>query len=155
MSFTVTIPAAAATEPEINPGPFWPPIAPSGIRVAQRINDDITPERLKEALYEAIASVNGELYAWKQGQIAAGYATLAAVPAAAIDDESVLVQRYRRAVGCLAKAALVERYRDIDSTGRGDRKAEALADPIDDLRRDARWAVSDILGVGRSTVELI
>ena len=30
-----------------------------------------------------------------------------------------------------------------------------MENPIDDLRRDARWAISDILGIGRTTVELI
>ncbi|WP_269086132.1 head completion/stabilization protein [Pseudomonas citronellolis] len=37
---------------------------------------------------------------------------LADVPADQLDGESVLLQHYRRAVYCLAKATLIERYRD-------------------------------------------
>lgn len=155
MSFTVSVPASAHPPATIDPGAFWPEIDPAAIRAAQRIDETITGERLTEALYEAIATVNGELRAWKEGQLAAGIATLAEIEAERIDDTTIPVFRYRRAVGCLAKALLLERYRDYDSAARGDRKAEALTDPIDDLRRDARWAISDILGLGRSTVELI
>lgn len=155
MSFVTTSPVNDAIEPPIGNGDFWPEIDPAQIRDAQRIDGTITPERLRAALIEAMASANVELAAWAALQVVAGHATLAAVPAIAIDDESIHVHRYRRAVGCLAKANLIERYRDYDTTARGDRKADALADPIDDLRRDARWAISDILGVGRTTVELI
>lgn len=155
MSFAVTTPPTEYTETEIDPGPFWPKIDPAEIRAAQRIDGTIAPQRLKEALYDAIASVNGELRDWKEARLAAGDATLADVEADRIDDESIPVLRYRRAVGCLAKASLVERYRDFDSTGRGDKKADVQENPIDDLRRDARWAISDILGIGHSTVELI
>lgn len=155
MSFVTTTPVNDATEPAIANGDFWPEIDPAQIREAQRIDSTITVERLRSALIEAMATVNGELEAWRLLQIAAGHATLIAVPAAEIDDESIHLHRYRRAVGCLAKAGLIERYRDYDTTARGDRKADVLADPIDDLRRDARWAISDILGAGRCTVELI
>jgi hypothetical protein len=155
MSFVTTSPVNDAQEPPIANGDFWPEIDPAQIRDAQRIDSTITPERLRAALIEAMASANVELAAWAALQVAAGHATLAAVPAIEIDDESIHVHRYRRAVGCLAKANLIERYRDYDTTARGDRKADALENPIDDLRRDARWAISDILGVGRTTVELI
>lgn len=155
MSFVTTAPTTPEQEPPIANGDFWPEIDPAQIREAQRIDTTITPERLRAALIEAMAAANGELEAWRLLQVAAGHATLAAVPGTEIDDESIHVHRYRRAVGCLAKANLIERYRDYDTTARGDRKADVLADPIDDLRRDARWAISDILGVGRTTVELI
>jgi len=155
MSFVTTSPVNDALEPPIGNGDFWPEIDPAQIRDALRVDSTITPERLRVALIEAMASVNGELEAWRQLQIAAGHATLIAVPATEIDDESIHVHRYRRAVGCLAKAGLIERYRDFDTTARGDRKADVLENPIDDLRRDARWAISDIQGVGRCTVELI
>jgi integrase len=55
----------------------------------------------------------------------------------------------------MAAAWLIERYRTIDATATGDRKAEAENLGVDDLRRDARWAISDLTGVGRTTVELI
>lgn len=156
MTFVVTTPSEAPADPEgIASGPFWPTIEPAKVREAQRIDDTIHPNRLLEALFEAMASVNAELKAWSEAKIAAGVNKLEDVEAEKINDVSIHVHRYRRAVGCLAKANLLERYRDFDATARGDRKADALENPIDDLRRDARWAISDIQGIGRTTVELI
>lgn len=155
MSFVVTSPAAEPAEPEITSGAFWPAIDPVAQRAGQRIDSSITPERLRAALIEAIASVNRELETWKQTQILAGYATLSAVPADTIDDVSVQMHRYQRAVGCLAKADVTERSRDFDTTNEGHRQADALNPVIDELRRDARWAISAILGIARTTVGLI
>ena len=73
----------------------------------------------------------------------------------AIDGDSVHFSSYRRAVYCEAKANLLERYRDFDATGEGQRRADAIESPIDDLRRDARWACRAITGEGRTSVELI
>lgn len=155
MSFVVAAPAADPVEQLIDSGAYWPDIDPVKLRASQRIDSSITPDRLRAALIEAIASVNGELATWKQTQILAGYATLAAVPAEMVDNVSVQVHRYERAVGCLAKAEVTERMRDFDTTNEGHRQADALDPSIDELRRDARWAISAILGIGRSTVELI
>lgn len=155
MSFVTTSPPAPQAETEIVSSAFWPRIDPAQIREAQRIDSTITAERLRGALIEAIAGVNVELSAWRALRQAEGINSLAEVVADEIDEESIHVHRYRRAVGCIAKANLLERYRDIDTTARGDRKADAMESPIDDLRRDARWAIADILGTGRSVVELI
>jgi hypothetical protein len=156
MSFAVTVPAAdPADAGEIAAAPFWPSIDPEKMRESHRIDTTVAAPRLLDALVEAMATVNAELSAWRATQIAAGRATLAAVPAEQINEESIHAHRYRRAVGCMAKALLLERYRDYDTTARGDRKADVMVDPIDDLRRDARWAINDIQGRGRSTVELI
>lgn len=155
MSFVTTLPVDPIEEAPISSGSFWPIVDPVAVREAQRIDSTITAARLRDALIAAIGAVNRELAAFRAANTTAGYATLADVPADEIDGVSVNVHSYHRAVGCLAKASLIERYRDYDSTAKGDRKAEQLNDPIDDLRRDARWAISDIRGIGRTTVELI
>ena len=134
---------------------FFPDIDPEEVRAAHRLDGTVTPERLRHSLIEAIASTNRELGAWKAAQILAGYQTLDAVPADMLDGESVQLSRYRRAVYSTAKASLSERYRDYDSTAAGNKKADEMENPIDDLRRDARWAINDILGISRTTVELI
>lgn len=154
-SFIVNVPGAAQTEPVITSATFWPEVDPVKIRVAQRIDGTITSERLRDALIEAISSVNAELSSWRIARMAEGSATLAAVAAEMVDGSSIHVNRYLRAVGCMAKASLTERIRDFDTTAAGNKKADKLEDPIDDLRRDARWAISGILGVGRTTIELI
>lgn len=155
MSFIVTAPTPEAEEAKIVSGPFWPDIEPAKIREAQRIDNTVPPPRLRSILIEAIASTNYELRTWREARQAEGKAKLADVPSEKVDDVSILVHRYLRAVGCLAKALLLERYRDFDSTAAGDKKADALDDPIDDHRRDYRHAISDILGVTRTNVELI
>lgn len=155
MSFIATgDPSAPAEAVLVNDG-FFPNIDPADLRKSQRLDGTVTYERLLHALIEAIASVNDELAAFKAAQILAGYATLAAVPASTINDISINVHRYQRAVFATAKADLTERYRDYDSTGAGNKLADQMETPIDDIRRDARWAISDILGIGRNTVELI
>lgn len=134
---------------------FFPAIDLADLQAAMRLDGTVTPERLRAATVEAMASVNQDLATWRASQLAAGLATLADVTAPQIDGKSIHVTRYVRAVYCLAKANLTERYRDFDATHDGRTRATELESPIDDLRRDARWAVRDILGQRRVTVELI
>lgn len=154
-SFIVNVPSAAQTEPVITSAAFWPEVDPVKMREVQRIDGTITSERLREALIEAISSVNEELSEWRIARMAEGSVALADVTAEMVDGSSTHVHRYLRAVGCMAKAWLTERYRDFDTTAAGNKKADKLEDPIDDLRRDARWAICGILGIRRTTIELI
>lgn len=155
-SLIIPAPTPETVEADIVSSAFWPAINPAEIREAQRIDNTVTPGRLKATLIEAIATTNDSLAGWRTTQqVLNGYATLADIPAEEIAEQSILIHRYRRAVGCLAKALLLERYRDFDSTGKGDKKAEGLTDPIDDHRRDHLHALADITGRSRCTVELI
>lgn len=151
----INAPGTPTIEPPIASSPFWPEIDPAQIREDQRIDNTITPARLKMALIEAIATSNTALRTWRDTQIAAGITTLADVEAEEIDSTSILIHRYHRAVGSLAKALLLERYRDFDTAGKGDKRADQLTDPIDDHRRDHLAALADILGQPRTTIELI
>jgi len=151
----INAPTPDTAETAITSRPFWPEVDPAKVREQQRIDNTITPARLRSALIEAIATTNNALRGWREAQEADGHAQLVAVDAEEIDGTSILVHRYQRAVGCLAKAIVLERYRDFDATGKGDKKAEALADPIDDCRRDHLGAIADIEGRPRTTVELI
>lgn len=155
MSFIATGDSSAPDEEAITNDGFFPDIDPVDARLVLRLDGTVTHERLLHSLIDAIASVNGELAKYKAAQTAAGYATLDEVPADQLNDISIKVHRYQRAVYALTKANLSERYRDFDSTNAGNKKADQMETPIDDLRRDARWAISDILGIGRNTVELI
>lgn len=139
----------------IRSGAFWPELDPVATRAAMRLDGTVTAERLRSALIEAIASVNGQLADWRRAQQAAGHTSLSAVPADEIDDTSILVQRWQRAVQCTAAANLTERYRSFDSTAAGNKKADDMDTAVDDLRRDSRWAISDIIGQQRTTIELI
>jgi hypothetical protein len=117
--------------------------------------EPVTDDRLRAALITGIGDANDNLSTWATTQQDAGHATLADVPAQAIGGTSIKVHRYIRAVFSLAAATLIERYRSIDTSRQGNTTADILETPIDDLRRDAHWALNDIRGNPRSTIELI
>nr|WP_282559396.1 head completion/stabilization protein [Providencia alcalifaciens] len=115
----------------------------------------LTPERLKHAITTAIIEINRELSAWRQSQIEKGYASMDKIPAEFVNTESELVLLYRRAVYSQTKANLTERYRDVDTTNSGEKKAEGLGTTIDELWRDVQWAIQRIKGESHNIVELI
>ncbi|HDR9470976.1 head completion/stabilization protein [Burkholderia multivorans] len=158
MSFVSTPPLAQpphTAAPPIANDAFYPDVSLEHARDTMRLDGSVTDARLRHEMLAAIASVNDELRTARTAWRDAGFARLADVPADQLDGESVLLQHYRRAVYCLAKATLIERYRDYDTTGDGARRADDLEPQSDELRRDARWAISDIVGRPRVTVELI
>ncbi len=150
MSFIAAAPQP--TEAALPHHPFWPEIAPADCRHVMELDGTITAARLAHALTEAIIHANHELRAWRIAQEAAGHAALADIP----DDEpGRLPYLYKRAIYSKAKADLMERMLNFDATAAGQKKAESQEPAIDDHRRNARWAIRDILGIARSTVELI
>ncbi|EBB0103432.1 head completion/stabilization protein [Salmonella enterica] len=140
---------------KVTAGTFWPEILLRDLRLASRIPGRTTTSRLKFVTTEAVAHVTDQLDDWRGIQESAGYSTLADVPARMLNGESVKVYRYRRAVYSAARALLLENVRDVDTTEKGDRKADALEVQTDDLWRDVRWAIADIRGTQRLFVELV
>ncbi|ERI52175.1 head completion protein [Pseudomonas sp. EGD-AK9] len=134
---------------------FWPDIDADNLRAAQRIDASVTNARLEEAAVAAIISVNRELFKLKLRYLAEGHDNLAAVPADKVKDESVLVHTYRRAIYSTTSAEVAERYRSYSATDAGKAKADAEELGADDYRRDARFAIRDLLGISRTTVELL
>ncbi|NOJ99877.1 head completion/stabilization protein, partial [Corallococcus coralloides] len=57
------------------------------VRDAALLDGTVTPARLRDALLEALDSVNGELSNYRATQEARGYAKLADVPADRLDDD--------------------------------------------------------------------
>ncbi|AWX15609.1 phage head protein [Mergibacter septicus] len=130
---------------------FFPDIDLTEVRNSMRIDAMITTERLAQAVIESIISVNQDLSDFDRQNAE----SLADLKAEKINGISILVHRYKRAVFCLAVADLYERYTAYDSTGDSDKKQEKLNESIADLRRDARYAIRDLLKIRRMTVELI
>lgn len=148
---------APASNPEktvTNDG-FFPDIVPADVRAAARITSTVTPDRLRAAILGAVMAAEEDLRAWSADRRREGFATLAAVPAPELDGKSVQVVRYHRAIELLTKAEVVERYRDLDTTGAGDRKADVMDPSAAELRADATAAIRSILGRTKTTVELI
>ena len=150
-------PAPVVTAPApIDTGGWFPQIDPTLFRDEQRVDANaITDARVRQALVNAIIRVGRDLKDWRLDQVAAGFATLDLVPADKVDGVSELTTLYRRAVFTAAKAEIVERFVDVDLTGRGERSADQLDPTVAELRRDSVHAVREILGVGRMTVELL
>jgi hypothetical protein len=144
-----------AAEPPITGDGFFPAVDPAKVRSEQRVPNEVTPDRLRAAVINGMISAGRDLAVWQAAQLAAGYGTLADVPAPRIDGASINLALYFTAVGCYAKARLVDRMRDVDTTPAGDRSADRLEPTVSELRRDAIHAVRDIIGEGRTIVELI
>lgn len=123
---------------------WWPDINLVDAREVIRISGVITEPRLVEAIQNAIWAVNGELSSWAESYKKTEPGQL---------QDSRIIGLYKRAIYCYAKAELVERYRDYDMTAAGGRVAEEKDGVADDMRRNLRWAISDILGQSRVTVE--
>ncbi|SFU80272.1 head completion/stabilization protein [Halomonas korlensis] len=134
---------------------FWPEIDPADFRDAERVDGTVTAPRLTHALRVALADVNRQLADWQAAQLNDGATTVddVALPVWAAAGHYALL--YQRALYATAMASLLERYRDHSATNDGDERGEAKDLAADDYRRDARWAVSEILGERHTTVELI
>lgn len=166
MSLIAAAPPLVRTTPPQDPAPlgtlqagdaFWPAIDLAELRDTQRLDGTVNAARLQHAATEALAHTMAELSTWAAVQQLDGHATLADVPAPSINSTSVQVLRFRRAVYSLAHANLLERYADYDSTGRARKDDEDATRNLqaEQHRRDARWAIRDILGLSRTAVELI
>ncbi|PID51479.1 MAG: phage head protein [Pasteurellales bacterium] len=134
---------------------FFPDISLVDARNAMRIDGTVTRPRLMMALVEAMATVNQDLKDFRKQCQADNIATLSEADDEVINGQSVLEQRYLRAVYCYAVANLYERYSSYDLTHDGENKSELLNQSVDELRRDAQYAIRDILGEIRITAELI
>ena len=143
------------TDEVFHSGDFFPDIHALDYQKSMLTDGKLTPERLKHAITNAIIEINRELSAWRQRQIEKGYASMDKIPAEFVNTESELVLLYRRAVYSQTKANLTERYRDVDTTNSGEKKAEGLGTTIDELWRDVQWAIQRIKGESHNIVELI
>lgn len=147
-------PSPADAEPIVNNG-FWPDVDPDDFRLEHRIDTTITAPRVATALRVAMASINRQLADWQADQVEAGHATVADVPLATWQIAGHHGLLYVRAVYAEAHAQLLERYREVSATQDGDERGEAKADAADDYRRDARYAVAELVGRSHTMVELI
>jgi hypothetical protein len=134
---------------------FWPDVDATALRASTRLTGNVTDERLRACVVEAMLWANDRLTSLKARQIADGWDKAEDIVGPTIAGESALVYRYRRAVASTVQADVAERYRDWDTTRAGDYRADFESAAADDFRRNANWAISDILGRGRTVVDLI
>lgn len=153
MSGFIATGSTAATSAELTNDGFFPDLDLESVRAALRLDGSVTDARLMPACISAVIETNADLAPLKEKY--QNYAQLSLVPADEINGETVLLHLYRRAVYCNVGAELAERYRAYDSTAQGNQRADDLTPSIDEYRRDARFAIRDLLRQVRVTVELI
>lgn len=132
---------------------FYPDIDLERARAVLRLDGGVTEPRLEQACISAIIETNEDLKPLREKY--KDHDQLADVPADDINGDSVLLHLYRRAIYCNIGAELSERYRAYDTTAQGNQRADDLTPSIDEYRRDARFAIRDLLKRVRTTVELI
>ena len=134
---------------------FWPGLKLSDFRASMRVDNVATVDRAAHALESAMLTVNARLWKFQQGQQQEGITEAAQIPARNAERDGDVVVLYKRAVWSMAKADLVERYRDYDATGDARDRADDMDPMVDDLRQSAAFAINDIQRQPRMTVELI
>ena len=152
-AFVATDASTSATV--VSSGAWYPVIDLADLRKVQNLGGTVTDERLTESVALAMAAVEDQLDAWQLQQVALGRASMSEVPAKMLDGTSRLVRLYRRAVYATVAAEFIERYRQLDTTDSGQRRAEQMDISVDDHHRYVRYAIRDILGRPRATAELL
>lgn len=133
---------AETAEPPVKNTFFWPDIDLQQLRESLRYEGTVTAQRLRLAVKTAIAEVNAELYEWRAERMAAGFKTLADVPAEALDGVSEKITYYLAAVEAITAATIAERYRGYDASGAN--KAGQIEASADEYWRDARFSISRV-----------
>ncbi|TCB81641.1 head completion/stabilization protein [Acinetobacter sp. ANC 4173] len=147
--FSFNAPTTTPDESIGNDG-FFPNLQLNLIRESVRLDGSVSNARLKDAAIAAILEINDQLRSLKLKA-----ATLNELATSTIDGKPNTELLYLRAVHSAIAADINEKYRSYDSTSDGQKRAEQLAPTIDDHRRNLRWAIRDLLGTSRCTVELI
>lgn len=148
-------PPAPLDEANVRNNGWWPDINIENLRQTARLDGTVTPARLRQAVVIAVADCNTELAAWQLAQQSDGIAKASDLTGPQVAGKPVQLAYYLKAIVSHVQAGLAERYRDIDTTGAGDKKAAELESTADAHRRNLRWAISSITGRTRTTVELI
>lgn len=149
-------PAAPAPADEVRLSAFWPAVNITAVREAARLDTNITPGRLRDAVRLAMLDVAGELAAWRAEQEALGFTRLEDVPARLqVDGVSDYLMRFNRAIYSVVAADLAERQIGSALAAAGAERAEQLREDVDVHMRNVRYAVRDFLGRPRARVALV
>lgn len=148
----MVIPPVPVEEPVIKNTAFFPDVDPKRMREEMRLEQTVTPVRLRTAIIAAMVETNAELAEWRDYQLSCGYQLLENVPTDMLDGESVRVFHYFNAVRAMTTATLYEKYRGVDASAKGDKKADSIDPTIDEMWRDMRWSIARIQDKARCIV---
>ena len=154
MTFTApNAPATVAspTNATVTNYSFFPNLELADFYSVMRVDSVAGEVRAKVALELAMLKVNADLITWMQTYQANGVTAISSITEAPGLPAGAGEKLYLRAVYSLAKADLNEQLNDYArQKSTGDEEENA-----DSLRRNAAWAISDLVGRPRTTVELI
>lgn len=142
------VPEPAKPDDDLIISDFFPPISLSHLRQAMRLDGTVTNERLRHAINNAVSLVNHNLRTWAQAQLD----PQTGQPIIALN--GVQAQTYQRAVYAYTAANIAERMTNFDATIEGRARAEEQNAYAHQLMRDGHWAIRDLKGEPRTTVEL-
>ncbi len=149
-------PVAPPAADVVHGNDFWPGINISDVRDAVRLDTTIPAARLRDAVRNAMLDIALDLRTWRLEQQAAGYATLADVPARdQVDGISDYILRWTRAVYSVVGADLGERLLSQSATAAGVDRAQAMGEDVSIHQRNVTYAVRDFLGQPRIIAEVI
>lgn len=153
---TIAAPPAEPADGAIAGDGFWPDLDLARLRQAVRIDQTVTPVRLRDVARGAMLDIMDELEDWRVEKTLAGFSTLADVPARRrVDDVSDYEVRWFQAVTAVVAADLGDRQLGQSVRSAGVERAEELSADIDVHRRNVTYAVRDFLGVPRIIAEAI
>lgn len=135
---------------EIKNDDFFPNITLDQVRKGVRLDGSVTNERLKDSIINAMLEVNKQL---KSLKLKANQ--LNELGTLVIDGIPDTEHHYRKAIYSCVSSDINEKYQSYDSSEAGQKKAEELKRTIGEQRRNLRWAIRDLLGINRCTVDLI
>lgn len=130
----------------MNPDPFFPSLSIREFRLLMRNDDVVTEARLGHFLLTAAVFINDLLANYKKALTEKEVDTLPS------ENEK---QLYKIAVFHRAKTYILESYRDIDTTGDGEQRAESYESRIAFEQQREREAIRLLIGKKRTTITLI
>ena len=143
---------------------FFPDIYLLDFQQRYKLDNGTAEERQINALQTAMMEVNEELMNpnardcgidWVNEQLNLGYCHLDAVPALKYGACSAKLHHYRTAIYARAKAELLERSPDVDTTRSGHDRADKLEETADKYLAEGRVALRQLMDKPRMTVDLI
>ncbi|RYG19581.1 MAG: head completion/stabilization protein [Caulobacteraceae bacterium] len=149
-------PAPLPAYADIQLDDFWPAVNMTAIRVAVRLGDAVTSDRLRDATENALVTIARQLGAWRLARQAEGCLALSDVRAREkIGGKSDYEILWFRAVYSEVGADLAERQLVAAATAAGLQRVEEVKSDADMHRRNASYAVRDFLAIGRVDAELL
>lgn len=135
---------------------WWPAVDVAAVRAAVRLDTTITADRIEDAIRQAVADLAHDLADWRAVHEAAGIESLDDVPGQVrAGGRGRLTLRWFRAVYSTVAADLGERLISQGLTSAGADRVDELRTDIAEHRRNAAFAVRDILGRPRIDSELV